>query len=44
VPLSFLATGGLMASAGHEPLFLALGRLDRAGAVVLWTLVKNRPA
>jgi len=39
-----LAIGGLVATVGYDPFFVALGLLDLAGAVVLWTLVKNRPA
>jgi ACS family hexuronate transporter-like MFS transporter len=39
-----LAIGGLVATVGYDPFFLALGVLDLAGAVVLWTLVRNRPA
>jgi len=44
VLLFSLAIGGLVATVGYDPFFLALGLLDLAGAVILWTLVKNRPA
>jgi ACS family hexuronate transporter-like MFS transporter len=39
-----LLIGGLVASVGYDPFFVALGVLDLAGAVLLWTLVRNRPA
>jgi ACS family hexuronate transporter-like MFS transporter len=44
VLLFSLAIGGLVATVGYDPFFLALGLLDLAGAVLLWTLVKTRPA
>jgi len=44
VLLFSLAIGGLVATVGYDPFFLALGVLDLAGAVVLWTLVRDRPA
>lgn len=39
-----LAIGGLVATVGYDPFFVALGVLDLVGAVVLWTLVRNRRA
>jgi len=36
-----LAIGGLVATVGYDPFFIALGLLDLIGAVVLWTLVKD---
>jgi len=42
VLLFSLAIGGLVATVGYDPFFVALGLLDLAGAVVLWTLVKDR--
>ena len=39
-----LLIGGLVASVGYDPFFVALGVLDLIGAVLLWTLVRNRPA
>jgi ACS family hexuronate transporter-like MFS transporter len=44
VLLFSLAIGGLVATVGYDPFFMALGVLDLAGAVVLWTLVKDRRA
>lgn len=44
VLLFSLAIGGLVATVGYDPFFVALGLLDLAGAVVLWTLVKDRRA
>ena len=38
-----LLIGGLVASVGYDPFFVALGLLDLAGAVILWTLVRDRP-
>ncbi|RAK51034.1 MFS transporter [Phenylobacterium deserti] len=38
-----LMIGGLVATVGYDPFFVALGVLDLAGAVVLWTFVRNRP-
>jgi ACS family hexuronate transporter-like MFS transporter len=42
VLLFSLAIGGLVATVGYDPFFVALGLLDLAGAVVLWTLVRDR--
>ena len=39
-----LLIGGLVASIGYSPFFIALGVLDLLGAVLLWTLVRDRPA
>jgi ACS family hexuronate transporter-like MFS transporter len=39
-----LLIGGLVASVGYSPFFVALGVLDLLGAVLLWTLVRDRPA
>ncbi|WP_374471899.1 MFS transporter [Phenylobacterium sp.] len=36
-----LLIGGLVASVGYDPFFVALGVLDLLGAVVLWTLVRD---
>lgn len=44
VLLFSLAIGGLVATVGYDPFFIALGLLDLIGAVVLWTLVKDRRA
>jgi ACS family hexuronate transporter-like MFS transporter len=38
-----LLIGGLVATAGYDPFFVALGVLDLAGAAILWTLVRDRP-
>jgi ACS family hexuronate transporter-like MFS transporter len=38
-----LLIGSLVATVGYDPFFFALGLLDLAGAVVLWTLVRDRP-
>jgi ACS family hexuronate transporter-like MFS transporter len=38
-----LLIGGLVATAGYDPFFVALGVLDLLGAVLLWTLVRDRP-
>lgn len=38
-----LLIGGLVASVGYDPFFVALAVLDLVGALVLWTLVRNRP-
>ena len=38
-----LLIGGLVATVGYDPFFVALGLLDIVGAVLLWTLVKDRP-
>ena len=38
-----LLMGGLVASVGYNPFFIALGLLDLLGAAVLWALVRNRP-
>lgn len=39
-----LLIGGLVARIGYDPFFIALGVLDIAGAVLLWTLVKDPAA
>lgn len=39
-----LLIGSLVATVGYDPFFIALGLLDILGAVVLWTLVRDRPA
>lgn len=39
-----LLIGGLVTKIGYDPFFIALGVLDIAGAVLLWTLVKDRAA
>ena len=36
-----LLIGGLVATVGYDPFFVALGVLDLAGAVLLWTLVRD---
>lgn len=36
-----LLIGGLVATVGYDPFFIALGVLDLAGAVLLWTLVRD---
>ncbi|MEO8114670.1 MAG: MFS transporter [Phenylobacterium sp.] len=38
-----LLIGGLVATVGYDPFFVALGLLDLLGAVLLWTLVRDRP-
>ena len=38
-----LLIGGLVATVGYSPFFVALGLLDILGAALLWTLVRNRP-
>ena len=42
VLLFSLLIGGLVATVGYNPFFVALGVLDLVGAVVLWTLVRDR--
>jgi ACS family hexuronate transporter-like MFS transporter len=37
-----LLLGGLVKTVGYDPFFIALGVLDLLGAVVLWTLVRER--
>ncbi|HWU80991.1 MAG TPA: MFS transporter, partial [Caulobacter sp.] len=37
-----LLIGGLVTTIGYDPFFVALGVLDIAGAILLWTLVKDR--
>ncbi len=37
-----LLIGGLVAKVGYTPFFICLGLLDVVGAVVLWTLVRDR--
>lgn len=39
-----LLIGGLVAKVGYDPFFLALGVLDIVGAVLLWTLVREKQA
>jgi ACS family hexuronate transporter-like MFS transporter len=39
-----LLIGGLVTRIGYDPFFVALGVLDILGAVLLWTLVKDRSA
>lgn len=36
-----LLIGGLVATVGYDPFFIALGVLDLVGAVLLWTLVRD---
>ncbi|HVI30747.1 MFS transporter [Phenylobacterium sp.] len=36
-----LLIGGLVATVGYDPFFVALGVLDLLGAVLLWTLVRD---
>ena len=38
-----LLIGGLVATVGYTPFFICLGLLDLIGAVVLWTVVRERP-
>jgi ACS family hexuronate transporter-like MFS transporter len=37
-----LLIGGMVKTAGYSPFFVCLGLFDVAGAVVLWTLVRER--
>jgi ACS family hexuronate transporter-like MFS transporter len=37
-----LLIGGLVATVGYTPFFICLGLLDLVGAVVLWTVVRER--
>ena len=37
-----LLIGGLVTTIGYDPFFIALGVLDLVGAVLLWTLVRER--
>ena len=39
-----LLIGGLVAKVGYSPFFITLGVLDLLGAVLLWTLVRERKA
>ncbi|HVT72244.1 MAG TPA: MFS transporter [Lacunisphaera sp.] len=39
-----LLIGGLVATVGYAPFFVVLAVLDLVGAVVLWTVVRDRPA
>jgi ACS family hexuronate transporter-like MFS transporter len=39
-----LLIGSLVATVGYDPFFVALGFLDILGAILLWTLVRDRPA
>ena len=34
--------GALVTTVGYTPFFIGLGALDLVGAVVLWTLVRER--
>jgi ACS family hexuronate transporter-like MFS transporter len=36
-----LLIGGLVATVGYDPFFVALGVLDLAGAALLWVLVRD---
>ena len=38
-----LAMGSLVATVGYAPFFACLGVLDVGGAILLWTLVRERP-
>ncbi len=42
VLLFSLLIGGLVATVGYDPFFVALGVLDILGAIILWTFVKDR--
>ena len=44
VLLFSLLMGALVTTIGYNPFFFALGVLDLIGAVVLWTLVRERPS
>jgi ACS family hexuronate transporter-like MFS transporter len=37
-----LAIGALVTTIGYAPFFVGLGVLDLIGALVLWTLVRER--
>jgi ACS family hexuronate transporter-like MFS transporter len=37
-----LIMGALVTTVGYAPFFIGLGVLDLVGAVVLWTLVRER--
>jgi len=37
-----LLIGALVTRLGYSPFFIGLGVLDLAGAVILWTLVRER--
>ena len=39
-----LLIGGLVATVGYTPFFICLAVLDLLGAVVLWTVVRERTA
>ena len=39
-----LLIGGLVAKVGYTPFFICLGLLDLFGAVILWTVVREREA
>ena len=39
-----LMIGGLVTRIGYDPFFVALGVLDLFGAILLWTLVRDRAA
>jgi ACS family hexuronate transporter-like MFS transporter len=36
--------GGLVATIGYTPFFICLGLFDVVGAIVLWTVVRERKA
>jgi MFS transporter, ACS family, hexuronate transporter len=38
-----LLIGGLVATVGYDPFFIALAVFDLIGAAILWTLVRERP-
>ncbi|MEP6917842.1 MAG: MFS transporter, partial [Acidobacteriota bacterium] len=38
-----LLIGGLVSTVGYSPFFVGLAALDLVGAVLLWTLVRDRP-
>ncbi len=38
-----LLIGGLVSTVGYGPFFACLGLFDVAGAIILWTLVRERP-
>ncbi len=44
VLISGLIIGGLVTTVGYTPVFIGLPVLDLIGAVVVWTLVRERPA
>lgn len=42
VLLFSLLIGGLVATIGYDPFFVALGVLDIVGAIILWTFIRDR--